>query len=133
MVEKAKILKHHTDAPAHLGDRVLFELRSILPEQADVPARRLERQQDQAQQSGLAGAGRAGQKLKGLRTYFEADVPQDLSSHSVTQADILESDHRDLVAAFLFRGEGTHKGGTQTLCRTRVNPALTIKATGIRR
>ena len=54
-----------------------------------------------AQQRGLAGARRPGQKLERARRELEADIAQDFRPEAVAQADILEADH-----AFLRIGPG---------------------------
>ena len=99
MVEQPEILEHDADPSPQAGDVVLGERGGVLAEQLDEAARRLQRQEDQAQQRGLAGAGRPGEELEGLRLDREGDVAQDLGTHAVPQADILESDHSGAPAA----------------------------------
>ena len=64
-----------------------------MAEQGDQPARRPQRQEQQPQQRGLAGAGRAGEELERMRLDAEREVAQDLRPQPVAQADIFESDH----------------------------------------
>ena len=70
--------------------------RDVVAEQGDQAARRLQRQEQQPQQRGLAGAGRAGEELERMRLDAEGEVAQDLRPQAVAQADILESDHARL-------------------------------------
>ena len=64
-----------------------------MAEQRDQPARRPQRQEQQPQQRGLAGAGRAGEELERMRLDAEGEVAQDLRPEPVAQAYVLESDH----------------------------------------
>ena len=57
------------------------------------PARRPQRQKKKPQQRGLAGAGGAGEKLKGMRIDAEGKVAQDLGTKAVTQPYVLKSHH----------------------------------------
>ena len=50
----------------------------------------LQREKQQAQQRGLAGAGRAGEELEGMRLDAEGEVAQDLRPQPVAQAYVLE-------------------------------------------
>ena len=93
MVEQAEILEHDADAAAQRRHRVLRQRGDVVAELGDQPARRLEREKQQAQQRGLAGAGRAGEELEGMRLDAEREVAQDLRPQAVAQAYILESDH----------------------------------------
>ena len=56
VVEQAKILQHDADALAQVRDLILAEQRDVLAEQIDQAARRPQRQKQQPQQRGLAGA-----------------------------------------------------------------------------
>ena len=67
MIEQAKILQHDADPLAQVGDLILAEQRDVVAEQIDQAAGRPQRQEQQPQQRGLAGAGRAGEKLEGVR------------------------------------------------------------------
>ena len=58
MVEQAKILQHDADPLAHVRNLILAEQRDVLAEQVDEAARRPNRQKQQPQQRGLAGAPR---------------------------------------------------------------------------
>ena len=49
MIEQAEILEHDADAAAQIGDRILAELRGVPVEKRDEAARRLQRQQNEAQ------------------------------------------------------------------------------------
>ena len=67
MIEQAKVLQHDADPLAQIGDLVLAEQRDIVAEQIDEAAGRPQRQEQQPQQRGLAGAGRPGEELEGMR------------------------------------------------------------------
>src|SRR5271168_4279931 len=82
MIEQAKILKDDADPAPETGERILVEASGIVAEEADETARRLQRQQDEAQQSRLAGARRPSQELKRLGLDFKADILEDFSPHS---------------------------------------------------
>ena len=56
----------------------LRQRRDVVAEQGDQPARRLQRQKQQPQQRGLAGAGRPGEELEGMRLDAEREVAQHL-------------------------------------------------------
>ena len=96
MIEQAEILQHDADALAQVGDLLLAEQRDVLAEQIDEAAGRPQRQEQQAQQRRLAGAGRAGQELEGMGGDQESEVAQNLRTESVTQADIFEPDQAQL-------------------------------------
>ena len=59
MIEQAEILEHDADAAAQRRAAVLGQGGGIVIEHRDQAARRLERQEQHAQQRGLAGAGRS--------------------------------------------------------------------------
>ena len=98
MIEQAEILEDDADAAAQIGDRILAEVCRVGIEQRDEAAGRLQRQQDEPQQSRLSGARGAGQELERPRLDLEADILEDLGSHSISQADIFESDQMNLVS-----------------------------------
>ena len=83
MVEQAELLEHHADAATQRRHGILVEARDVAAEEADHAARRLEGEQDQLQQRGLAGTGGAGEKLEALRLDAEGDVAQRLRTHPV--------------------------------------------------
>src|SRR5262245_33702481 len=93
MVEQAKILEHHADPPAHVGNVAPLEHRHVAPEQRDQPARRLERQEQQPEQRRLAGSRRAGQEGERPRRQLEGDVAQDFRPPSISEPDIVQADH----------------------------------------
>ena len=90
MVEQAEILQHDADPPAQVRDVVLGEQRDVLAEQVDQPAGRPQRQEQQFQERGLAGAGRPGQELEGMGGNQEIEVAQNLRPEAVSQSDIFE-------------------------------------------
>jgi len=57
VIEQAKILQYDADPLAQAGDLVLAEQRDVVAEQIDQAAGRPQRQEQQPQQRGLAGAG----------------------------------------------------------------------------
>src|SRR5215211_3970429 len=64
VVEQPEILENDADAPAQRRQCILAKRRDIMAEQGDEPAGRPERQEQESQQRGLAGARRSGQELK---------------------------------------------------------------------
>jgi hypothetical protein len=93
VVEQAEILEHQPDATAQRGQRILGQDGDVVAEHRDQAARRLERHEQEAQQRGLAGAGRAGQELEGAGRDAKGAVAQHLLPDAVAQADVLEPDH----------------------------------------
>ena len=96
MIEQAKVLQHDADALAQIGDFILAEQRDVMTEQIDEAARRPQRQEQQPEQRGLAGAGGTGEKLKGVRRDPEGEVAQNLRAEPVTQSDIFEPNQAQL-------------------------------------
>ncbi|KAH2824480.1 hypothetical protein KXV85_000749, partial [Aspergillus fumigatus] len=96
VVEQPEILQHDADAPSQIGDLVLAELGDVMAEQIDQAAGRPVGEEQQAQQRGLAGAGRAGEELEGMRRDLEVEVAQDLRPQTVTQSDIFEPNQAQL-------------------------------------
>ena len=90
VIEQAKILEDDADAPAQHRQLVARDRRNLAVEGADDAARRLERQEKQAQKRRLAGAGRPRQELEGPARNIEGQVAEDLRPHPVAQSDILE-------------------------------------------
>ncbi len=99
MVEQAEILEHDADALAQRRRLVRVELGGVAAEDADQPARRTQRQEQQPQQRRLAGAGRPGEELEGARGNAEGDIPQHFRPHAVAQADILETNQVSILQA----------------------------------
>ena len=93
VVEQPEILKDDADAAAQRRAAVLAQRRGVVVEHGDQAARRLERQEQHAQQRGLAGARWPGEELEGVALDAEAEVAQNLRAEPIAQADILESDH----------------------------------------
>ena len=96
VVEQAKILQHDADALAHVRNLILAEQRDVLAEQIDEAARRPNRQKQQPQQRGLAGARGTGEKLEGMRRNQESKVAQNLRAEPVPQTDIFEPNQAQL-------------------------------------
>jgi hypothetical protein len=71
MVEEAKVLEDDADAPACLGQRPLRQRGDILAEHGDQPARRPQRQEQEAQQRGLARAGGPSEELERVFGHVE--------------------------------------------------------------
>lgn len=93
MIEQPEILKDDADAAAQHG-QLAARMRDIAVEHADIAACGLQRHQQQAQERGFTGTGRAGQKLERTLGNVEGHVPQDFGAHAVTQPDIFEMDQR---------------------------------------
>ena len=72
VVEQAKVLEHDADPPPQRRQRILAQRRDIVAEQRDEAARRPQRQEQQAQQRGLARARGPGQELERMRIDPEA-------------------------------------------------------------
>ncbi len=66
------------------------------PNRLTRPAGRPQRQEQQAQQRGLAGAGGTGQELERMRRDLEIEVAQNLRAKPVAQTNIFEPDHIQL-------------------------------------
>src|ERR1700694_4697494 len=67
-----------------------------MAEQVDQAAGRPQRQEQQLQERGLAGAGRTGEELEGVGRNCEIEVAQNLRAKPVTQADIFEPNQAQL-------------------------------------
>src|SRR6202043_193288 len=67
-----------------------------MAEQVDQAAGRPQRQEQQPQQRGLAGAGRAGEELEGVGRDLETKVAQNLRAKPVAQSDIFEPNQAQL-------------------------------------
>ena len=80
-------MRRRSDGQVGLG-----EVGHFAAEHRDQAARRLQRQEEQADQRRLAGAGRAGQELERLRRDVEGQVAQHFRPHAVAQADVFEAD-----------------------------------------
>src|SRR5262249_9950558 len=109
VVEQPEVLEHDADATPQRRDRVARQCRNVVTELSDKAARRLERQEQQPQQRGLAGAGWPGQELERVRFDAECEVPQDLRAQPIAQADVLKSDHPPLSDKFP-KGRTNHDG-----------------------
>src|SRR6516165_7982234 len=96
VVEQAEILKHDADAPPQRRQRVLAQRGDIVAEQRDQPARGPQREEQQTQKRGLAGARGAGEELKRMRIDAKRKIPQDLGPYAIAQSYVLEPDHLPL-------------------------------------
>ena len=96
VIEQAEILQHDPDPFAQIGDLVLAEQRDVVAEQVDQAAGRPQRQEQQLQQRGLAGAGRPGEELEGMGRNLETEVAQNLRAEPVAQSDIFEPNQAQL-------------------------------------
>jgi hypothetical protein len=67
-----------------------------MAEQIDKATRRPQRQEQQPQERGLAGAGGTGKKLERVRGDLEGEVAQNLRAEPVTQSDIFEPNQAQL-------------------------------------
>src|SRR6185312_1715322 len=91
--KQSKVLEYDANAAPQRRDRISRQCRDVMTELSDQAAGRLERQEQQSQQRGLAGAGWPGQELERVRLDAEREVAQDLRAQPVAQADVLKSDH----------------------------------------
>src|SRR3984957_689408 len=107
VIEQAEVLQHDADPLAQVRDLVLAEQRDVVAEQVDQPAGRPQRQEQQPQQRGLAGAGRAGEELEGVGGDLETEVAQNLRAEPVTQSDIFEPNQAQL--RLMWGATGTPK------------------------
>src|SRR5258707_6429592 len=106
VIEQAKVLQHDADPLAQARDLVLAEQRDVVAEQIDQPAGRPQRQEQQPQQRGLAGAGGPGEKLEGVGGDQETKVAQNLRTQSVTQSNVFEPNQAQLRS--MWGGAGGH-------------------------
>jgi hypothetical protein len=74
-----------------------------LAEERDEPAGRLDREEDEAQQRRLAGAGRPGEELERARLDGKREVAQDLRPHAVAHAHVLELNGGGSLVEVVFR------------------------------
>ena len=93
MVEQAKVLEDDADAAAERRHVGAFQTGGVLAENGNETARRLEVEEQQADQRRLAGAGRAGQELEGMGGDREGQIAQHLPPRSIAEADIFKPDH----------------------------------------
>src|SRR3979411_1692496 len=107
VIEQAKVLQHDADPLAQIGDLILAEQRDVMTEQIDQAAGRPQRQKQQPQQRGLAGAGRSGQELEGMGGDQETKVAQNLRAKPVTQSYIFEPNQAQLRS--MWGGTGNLK------------------------
>ena len=96
VIQQAKVLQHDADPLAQIGDFILAEQRDVMTEQVDEAARRPQRQEQQPQERGLAGAGGTGEKLEGVCGNQETEVAQNLRAEPVPQSDIFEPNQSQL-------------------------------------
>src|SRR6185312_6768653 len=118
VVEQAEILQYDADPLAQIRDLVLVEQRDVLAEQIDQAARRPQRQEQKFQQRGLAGAGRASEKLEGMRRDDETEVAQNLRAKPVTQPDIFEPNQAQLRSRWTPAENPKPKAGDRRRQRT---------------
>ena len=125
MVEQAEILQHDADALAQIGDLVLAEQRDVAAEQIDQPARRPQRQEQQLQERGLAGAGWPGEELERMGRNQETEVAQNLRPQTVPQSDIFEPNQAQLRLgpAVTARRKGAAEAGFASVM---VSNSLTV-------
>src|SRR6202035_5864817 len=84
------------DPLAQVGDFILAEQGDVMAEQINQAAGWAQRQEQQPQQRGLAGAGGAGEELEGMGGDQEIKVAQNLRAKPVTQSDIFEPNQAQL-------------------------------------
>src|ERR1700694_356119 len=96
VIEQAKVLQYDADPLTQIGDLILAQQRDVMAEQIDQAAGRTQRQEQQPQQRGLAGAGRSGEELEGMGGNQETKVAQNLRAKPVTQSDVFEPNQAQL-------------------------------------
>jgi hypothetical protein len=94
VADEAEVLEDDADPPAVLRQGLARRLGKLVAEQPDAAAGRPLRQIQELQQRGLAGAGRAGQKIEAASRQPELEVAQHLRAGPVTQAHPVEFDDR---------------------------------------
>src|SRR5690606_1905285 len=94
VVEQPEILEHHADLAAHGRHRAPRQGRDVAAEQGDQSPRRTMREEQELQQRRLPSAADAGEKMERPRLQREGQVAQNLRTHPVAHADVLESDNR---------------------------------------
>ena len=93
VVEEAKILEHDANSPPEVGEQILIERDNIAVKQGDETARRLQRQEQELQERGLAGAGRPGEELERVRLDAKGKVAQDFRAKPIPQSDVFKPHH----------------------------------------
>ena len=101
--QQAEVLVHHADPPPEPRQRGPARARQAGAEQLHLPPARPEREVHQAQQGGLAGAGRAEQPVEAALRQGKGDVAQRVrrpqllrpgpGERGVPEADAVEPDH----------------------------------------
>ena len=90
-----------------------------MAEQVYQAAGRPQRQEQQLQKRGLAGAGRTSEELKGLGGNQEVEVAQNLRAKPVTNPDIFEP-NRAQLRSMRGRPEGAKPSCPRPTCLTAV-------------
>jgi len=93
VIEQAEILEYDADALAKSGQGLALHRRNIGAEQRNQTPGRAQREKEQAQQAGLAGTRRSGEKMKRAPRDVERNVAQHFRPHAVAQPHIFKSDH----------------------------------------
>src|SRR5262249_37048063 len=96
VVEQPEVLKYDADAPPQVRERILRQRRDVVAEYRDEDARRSQREKQQPQQRGFAGARRPGQELERVGLDLEIEVAQNLAPEPVAQSDVFEADQSSL-------------------------------------
>src|SRR5262249_27614119 len=78
------------------GQCVLAESSDIVAEQRDQPARGPQREKQQTQKRGLAGARGPGEELERTLIDTERKIAQDLGTEAIAQAHVFEPNHLPL-------------------------------------
>ena len=94
MRDQPEILEDDADPPAEAGQAAARHGDDVLAEQADQAAARAQREIEQLQQRGLAGARRAGEEIEAALAQRESEIGQGLGAGAVAQPDIFELDDR---------------------------------------
>src|SRR6201999_1846292 len=96
VIEQTEVLQHDPDSFAQVGDLILVEQRDVGTVQVDEAAGRPQRQEQQLQERGLAGAGRTTEELERMGGNEETEVAQNLRAEPVAQSDVFEPNQVEL-------------------------------------
>src|SRR5207244_1370333 len=94
MRDQPEILENDADAAAKAGQAGARHGDDILAEQTDQPPARAQGEIEELEQGGLAGARRAGQKIKAAVAKRKSKIGQGFSAGAIAQPDIFELDYR---------------------------------------
>ena len=93
MLEQAEVLKHDADPPPERGAFARRDAAHVLAEELDLPPRRMERHEKEAEQRRLSGARGAGEKVERPGPKMKVDVGQDFGPSIVLKTDVRQPYH----------------------------------------